>query len=166
MARMFTRILVPTDFSATADVALEYARGLARESGATLKLLHVLEDPSTPAGLVADMYTPEQPDLRTALIKEAQTRLSRCLLPTDANHATTTEVIFGGGARTIVDYAASTGVDLIVMGTHGRTGLKHFVMGSVAEEVVRTAACPVLTVRHPGTPATIPATVTVRAVPA
>lgn len=158
MARMFTHILVPTDFSGTADAALEYARRLARASGATLHLLHVLEDPVTPSGLVAEMYTPEPPDLRPAMIKEAQTRLETRLFPKDPDYTTTSEVIFGTGARTIADYAASAGVDLIVIGTHGRTGLKHFVMGSVAEEVVRTAPCPVLTVRHPGTAATIPAT--------
>src|SRR4029453_19227309 len=72
MAPIFTRILVPTDFSAAADAALEFARMLADEFGASLHLLHVLEDPMTPSGLVADIYTPEPPDVRHALIQEAQ----------------------------------------------------------------------------------------------
>ncbi len=58
-------------------------------------------------------------------------------------------MLFGHGARTIADYAAERGVDLIVMGTHGRTGVAHLLLGSVAERLVRTASCPVLTVRHP-----------------
>ena len=59
------------------------------------------------------------------------------------------EVLFGHGARTIAEYAAERGIDLIVIGTHGRTGFAHLLLGSVAERLVRTAPCPVLTVRHP-----------------
>jgi nucleotide-binding universal stress UspA family protein len=70
-------------------------------------------------------------------------------------------VVFGRGADTIVDYAADNGIDLIVMGTHGRTGMAHLLLGSVAERVVRTAHCAVLTVRTPQGhhPAHVPAAV-------
>jgi nucleotide-binding universal stress UspA family protein len=159
MTPTFRRILVPTDFSATADAALDYARTLAGRFGASLHLLHVLDDPSTPGGLVAEMYTPEPPDLRPRLIKEAQSRIQTRIPKRPGSYETAGEVVFGSGARTITDYAESGGFDLIVMGTHGRTGLSHFVMGSVAEVVVRTAPCPVLTVRHGAAPATIAAAV-------
>jgi nucleotide-binding universal stress UspA family protein len=163
MTPRFTRILVPTDFSVTADAALDYARAVAQEFGASVHLLHVLEDPLGPSGLVAEMYTPEPPDIREMLMKEAQVRLAARVVP---GERATTEVMFGSGAGTITDYAAATRMDLIVMGTHGRTGLKHFVMGSVAETVVRTAPCPVLTVRHSRATATIPVRVTATPQPA
>jgi nucleotide-binding universal stress UspA family protein len=141
-----TRILVPTDFSATADAALEYAFVLAERFGASLQLLHVLDDPFVADGMAAEAYISEAPTLRTAMLKDARERLHHRAA---ARPAIETEVLFGHGARTIAEYAAERGVDLIVMGTHGRTGFAHLLLGSVAERLVRTAPCPVLTVRHP-----------------
>jgi nucleotide-binding universal stress UspA family protein len=144
-----TRILVPTDFSATADAALEYAFVLAERFGASIQLLHVLDDPFVTDGMAVEAYISEAPALRTALLREAQDRLRHRATPRETVPAIDTEVLFGHGARTIAEYAAERNVDLIVMGTHGRTGFAHLLLGSVAEQLVRTAPCPVLTVRHP-----------------
>lgn len=148
MARI-TRILVPTDFSATADAALEYAFVLAERFGASLQLLHVLEDPFVTDGMAAEAYISEAPALRTAMLHDAQERLRHRAVRDTAGITIDTEVLFGHGARTIAEYAAERDFDLIVMGTHGRTGVAHLLLGSIAERLVRTAPCPVLTVRHP-----------------
>ena len=146
-----TRILVPTDFSATADAALDYAFGLAARFGASLQLLHVLDDPFVFEGMSAEAYIAEAPTLRTAMLEDARERLRHRAVLREDGVTIETEVLFGHGARTIAEYAAERGADLIVMGTHGRTGFAHLMVGSVAERLVRTAPCPVLTVRHPHT---------------
>ena len=146
--RRITRILVPTDFSATADEALGYAFGLAQQFGASLQLLHVLEDPLLANGSSPEAFFTEGPPVRTAMLEDARERL-RHRAAREPNLPIETEVLFGHGARTIVDYATERGVDLIIMGTHGRTGFAHLFLGSIAEQIVRTAPCPVLTVRHP-----------------
>ena len=145
---MFTKILVPTDFSLGADAALTYARALAEKFGASLQLVHILEDPVTAMLMSVDSYVPNLEEMREAMLREAATHMDSRL--TDADRSTlhaTGEAFFGFGARSIVTYAADRGIDLIVMGTHGRGALKHLLMGSVAERVVRWAPCPVLTVR-------------------
>ena len=144
-----TRILVPTDFSATADAALDYAFVLAERFGAPIELLHVLDDPFVADGMAAEAYISEAPVLRSAMLRDAQERLRHRATTREGVTHIDTEVLFGHGARTIAEYAAERGVDLIVMGTHGRTGFAHLLLGSVAERLVRTAPCPVLTVRHP-----------------
>jgi nucleotide-binding universal stress UspA family protein len=129
---MFRHILVPTDFSETSDAALDYGLELAARFNAQLHLLHVIDAPAVlPAGLFDDVK---------AKLARRAARGQRC--------AVTTEVITGTSARTIVCYARARSMDLIVMGTHGRSGMAHLLMGSVAEKVVRDAPCPVLTVRH------------------
>lgn len=143
MKSIISRILVPTDFSDASDVALDYARSLAAQLGASVELLHVLEDPFVAEGLLAEAYVTEGPSVRADLLADARARLEHRATP-----GVTTTVLFGRGAATIVDYAAHSDANLIVMGTHGRTGLAHLVMGSVAESVVRTARCPVLTIGH------------------
>jgi universal stress protein A len=144
-----TRILVPTDFSDTADAALDYAFGLAERFGASIQLLHVLDDPFVFEGMSAEAYIAEAPALRTAMLEDARQRLRHRAVPRDGGVPVETEVLFGHGARTIAEYAAERDVDLIVMGTHGRTGFAHLMVGSVAERLVRIAPCPVLTVKHP-----------------
>jgi universal stress protein A len=144
-----TRILVPTDFSPTADEALDYAFGLAERFGASLELLHVLDDPFVTDGMSAEAYITEAPMIRTAMLQDAREKLRHRAGSCEAGVQVETEVLFGHGARTIAEYAAERGADLIVMGTHGRTGFAHLLVGSVAERLVRTAPCPVLTVRHP-----------------
>jgi nucleotide-binding universal stress UspA family protein len=146
MARTFTRILVPTDFSGYSDAALDYAKSLADSLGASLHLLHVFEDPSTtPGALAGGGYFALPDDLREAMIADAQKQIASRLSGV-APRTATSAVLMGAAAQTIVDYAVAQHIDLIVMGTHGRTGLLHLLIGSVAERVVRTASCPVLTV--------------------
>lgn len=154
---MFTRILVPTDFSEPSDAALDYARALAETFGASLHLLHVIEPSHETGAFSNEAYIAvEAPGAYEMLVKEAQSKFAHRVLPTDrARYGATTEVMTGTSADTIVEFAADQRIDLIVMGTHGRTGIAHLLMGSVAEHVVRDAPCPVLTVRQ--APATQPA---------
>ena len=148
MTRPITRVLVPLDFSEESDAALEYAAGLAERVGASLHLLHVYEDPMMTSGaLAADMYVPISDDLRETLLADARTRLvERANKLPDRVHPTT-DVYTGPVASAITAFANEQHIDLIVMGTHGRGGMAHLLLGSVAERVVRTAPCPVLTVR-------------------
>jgi universal stress protein A len=142
-----TRILVPTDFSDTSDAALSYARTLADSLGASLHLVHVFDDPYGDA-LVAEMNASVYESMRATEMTQARRRLLRRLPPADRKQfQASTAIVTGAPAEAIVDYAADRGMDLIVMGTHGRSGFAHLLLGSVAEQVVRTAKCPVLTVR-------------------
>ena len=134
------RILVPTDFSETSDAALKYGIGLAQAFSAQLYLLHV---PKTGVNFEADFpmvqfETAPQERLET-LVGEQEARQLR---PEYA-------LRIGAPSDEIVRYAGYREIDLIVMGTHGRSGMPHMLMGSVAEKVLRTAPCPVLTVRPP-----------------
>ena len=161
---MFPRILVPTDFSPQSDAALEYARALAEKFGSSLHLLHVLQDPFVSGPLGSELYVGETEGMRKALMDDAEGRVRTRLTAQDrARFGATTEVVVGSGARTIVEYADAKGISLIVMGTHGRTGLAHAFMGSVAERVVRTASCPVLTIREAPVRARAPITATAAA---
>jgi universal stress protein A len=146
---MFSRILVPTDFSPPSDAALEYARILAATFGSTLRILHVIDDPSATSEFVADGFAPSTEDIRNRLLKQARTRLDHLMNLVDrSRYRAHADAIVGTPAEAIIEFASATGTSLIVMGTHGRTGLAHLLMGSVAEQVVRTAPCPVLTVRQ------------------
>jgi nucleotide-binding universal stress UspA family protein len=146
---MFSRILVPTDFSPPSDAALEYARILAAKFGSSLQILHVIDDPTAASEFVPDGFAPSTEDIRTGLLEQAHKRLERLMNLVDrSRYQAHAEAVLGLPAQSIVDYATATGTGLIVMGTHGRTGLAHLLMGSVAEHVVRTAPCPVLTVRQ------------------
>ena len=134
-------LLVATDFSPASDAALAYGRALARTFGATLHLLHVLENPFLrPTFGDAD-------DIRANVLQSLESRLTpqdRAVLGAHAVLETSDHP-----AEAIVEYAERAGIELIVLGTHGRSGVERVLMGSVAERVVRTAPCPVLTVRHP-----------------
>jgi nucleotide-binding universal stress UspA family protein len=148
MAPSVTKILVPTDFSESADAALAYAKTLAGCLGASLHLLHVFNDPYGPALYAPEVYVAVPEEARERAIEEARARLAERL---DADEETyfrgTRAIVTGLTAKQIVSYAADHGIGLIVMGTHGRRGVAHLLLGSVAEHVVRTAPCPVLTVR-------------------
>ena len=141
------RILVPTDFSPASDIALQYAIDLTERFDARIHLLHVIDDTSFAAAYPDGVYV-EIPGLRERLISEATDQLSkpvaRCAA---AGLEARAEVIVGHPARTIVKTATAQGIDMIVMGTHGRGGFAHLLLGSVAERVVRTGPCAVLTVR-------------------
>ena len=150
MNRNITTILVPTDFGYASDAALGYARMLAERFGASLHLLHVVDEPGSWSEVYAAI-----PDIRHRLNRDAASRLeamAACLPPPVQ---ATSAVVSGPPVPSIVKAAESQGVDLIVMGTHGRRGMGHVLLGSVAERVVRLAPCPVLTVREPAAGATV-----------
>jgi len=135
-------ILHPTDFSAHSDYALGLACALARDYGAHLIALHVL---STPTVVYAEGVVPPNPEELRAAAREQLNQL-------EAPHADVRverRLEEGDVITAILDVAEEIQADLIVMGTHGRTGLGRLLMGSVAEQVVRRAPCPVLTVKTP-----------------
>ncbi len=140
-------ILVPVDFSSNSTRALEYAHTLAKRFEASVHVIHVCEVPSLTTGSM-DAYAIAYSNWSQQLGDEAERELVK-LAPKLAGVAVTTEVLFGNPARAIVSAANIRKVDLIVMGTHGHGPLMHALMGNVAERVVRTASCPVLTVREP-----------------
>jgi nucleotide-binding universal stress UspA family protein len=139
------RILVPTDFSEPADEALNYAFDLAQTMGATVSLAHVFEDPFQPA-FYSEQYVPMPTDFRDDILAHIYRQLAERVARSGRSD-TSSEVLTGPTAPAIVDLARKQKADLIVMGTHGRHGVAHLLIGSVAERVVRTATCPVLTVR-------------------
>jgi nucleotide-binding universal stress UspA family protein len=151
MTRGFARILVPTDFSAPSDAALATAKALAARLGSSLHLVHVLEDPYSTAAHAADVYGYLPPGLKETWQEQAQAHLDKLLTPTErVQFCATTTVLFGSASRSIVECARDRAMNLIVMGTNGRGGVAHLLLGSVTERVVRTADCPVLTVRGAG----------------
>ena len=138
-------ILVPTDFSEYADYALDYAIELAQKLQARLTFLHVIHlTPMAMGEIGASGLAPYLEEIET----DAQQRMEGIV---ERVHQEGLEgeisIVQGVPFQIIVDMAESRGVDLIVMGTHGRTGLTHALMGSVAERVVRLAPCPVLVTR-------------------
>ena len=144
------RILVATDFGEAAEVALNYGREFARTFGASLEVLHVAENIAN-RGLGPDILAVDWSALQRDIEAAARRQLDELLDEEDRTmlRANTVFVIANTPALTIVEYARKSQADLILMGTHGRGGMAHLVMGSVAERVVRLAPCPVLTVRHP-----------------
>lgn len=146
----YRKILVPTDFSPGAEVALEHALVLRQHLGATLTLLHVYPLPiayGPPYAYTVDLIGPIERDARAQLEKTSQR--ARELGAGDQPVPIQAKLAAGAAALSITEEAKEGGYDLIVLGTHGRTGLSHLFIGSVAERVVRTAHCPVLTVRSP-----------------
>lgn len=140
------RLLVPIDFSEPSEVALKYGVALARAFNARLYLLHVL--PKAPA---EDRETVEHPiGLFERMQDAARERLGKILTDDQVKDVPSEFVTQVGTAYVeVIRYAKDHDIDLIVMGTHGRGRVAHMLMGSVAENVVRRAPCPVLTVRHP-----------------
>jgi nucleotide-binding universal stress UspA family protein len=143
-------ILVATDFSEPSDAALTYGRALARNFEATLHVVHVVGNLS---GVVygGEGYVASLPELQQEIEDAARKQLDDLLVDSDERPLPTRRMLITSNAPglAIVQYAAREHIDLIVTGTHGRGGVAHLLMGSVAERVVRTAPCPVLTVRHP-----------------
>ena len=141
------RILVATDFSSSSRRALDYAAGVARKFDASLHLVHVCEVPRMFTASM-DAYAMACTDWNKRLGEEAERELKKiAALPQGLQ--VTTEVLFGSPAPAIVEAADTNDADLIVMGTHGHGAVMHLMLGNVAERVVRTAPCPVLTVREP-----------------
>ena len=134
------KILFPTDFSTSGDSALGYATSLARDTGATLLIVHVEEPPLAYGG--GEMYYGVPDPDQTELLK-----MLEAVVPTDPNVNFEHRLVSGDPSDAVVRLAEEEHADLIVMGTHGRTGLKRLLMGSVAEAIVRRAKCPVLTLK-------------------
>lgn len=141
---MYETILVPTDGSEPAGAAVEHAIDLASSTGATLHALSIVD-----SAAYASLDVSSQSVLDSLEARATEATESIAETAADAGVDTVTEVSVGSPHEQITDYADAVGADLIVMGTHGRTGLDRVLLGSVTERVVRGASCPVLTVRAP-----------------
>jgi len=142
----FRHIMAPTDFSEYSKQAVTSALELAQKFGAKLTILHVIELPPYPV----EGYVP--PSLSATFMddleRQATADLAQLVPEASAANVEVARVIaVGTPYRKIIETAEAEQVDLIVMATAGRTGFSHLVMGSIAERVVRTATCPVLTIR-------------------
>lgn len=142
------KILCPVDFSEGSDHALRYAMAFASAYDATLKLLHVVELPFLPSYSTAgvpDMSLPVD-----QIQEDCENRLNKLVEEQKPIHEDIdSSTVVGAPFVEIIREAGEGDFDLLVVGTHGRTGIKHMLIGSVAEKVVRKAPCPVLTVKHP-----------------
>ena len=136
------KILFPTDFSTLSDAALRHATTLARDSGAKLLIVHV-EEPPAAYGTGEMYYGLPDPDM------PALTKMLEDIVPADPQVPYEHRMLVGDPATEIVTIATEENVDLIVLGTHGRSGLSRLLMGSTAEAVVRRAPCPVFTFKEP-----------------
>ena len=144
------KILVATDFSEPSDAALAYGRELARSFDAQLVVLHVVGNTFTGA-VAANGFVFTDPGLQKSVEASGQRRVEDLVTVDDRIMLRAQAVIVTSNtpASAIVEYAKDSGIDLIVIGTHGRGAMVRLLMGSVAERVVRIALCPVLTVHHP-----------------
>lgn len=149
MTMHISKILVPVDFSTPTRAAVQMATSLAKDHGASLLLLHV-EEPPLAYGGGELYYGVDAPDV------EALRKMLEEVKPTDPSVTCTRRLVTGDPAAAIVRVAEEEAADLIVMSTHGRTGVTRFLMGSVAEEVVRKSSSPVLTLKHMTAKATLP----------
>lgn len=146
MAPIVTRILVPIDFGPASEAALQCARKLAARFGARVALLHVVEIEALE--WCSDPFTHDLPNAVVATQRDADFRLGLLLERLERMEINATaDVLVGDPARQIIAYATNHDIDLIVMGRHGRCGFARAMLGSVAERTVRSAPCPVLTLR-------------------
>jgi nucleotide-binding universal stress UspA family protein len=143
-------ILLPTDFSECANYALSYATSLARASGASIICVHVIETVVPTVGYAGMAEPLPIADISDQLEDSAERELPKIAGCEDCAGLRVEEVItHGDAASEIVRVAKERGVDLIVISSHGRTGLGRMLFGSTAEAVVRHASCPVLVVKPP-----------------
>jgi nucleotide-binding universal stress UspA family protein len=148
MKIVLQQILVPTDFSPPSQAALLYGVAMAKELKGSIHLLHVIETVAgaEPLELQIDARKPIEDAIQAKALKDLERLLSaedRARLHAELS------LEWGSPFVEIVRYAKAHAIDLIVMGTHGRSGIRHLIIGSVAENVVRSAPCPVMTLRHP-----------------
>jgi nucleotide-binding universal stress UspA family protein len=144
----FNVIVVPTDFSDHSLRALAYAIGLAEKDGAKLAVLYVAE----PTLQVSDMAWVGVDDraMKDEHAEEARRQLEKIVKEKIPDHLVAeADVRTGDAVDEIIQFSDEMGADLIVMATHGRSGLSHMLMGSTAEHVIRKSPCPVLTLKHP-----------------
>jgi len=144
------KILVATDFGEPSDAALAYGRELAITFGAQLVVAHVAKNTLTQGFGGGDGLVFVDAALQRSIEAGARRQLERLISDEGREQLDAAAVVLRSNApaHAITEYAKETDVDLIVLGTHGRGAVAQLLMGSVAERVVRTAPCPVLTVRH------------------
>lgn len=142
---MIKKILCPVDFSEPSELAVKYAASLASLFGAKLHLLHVVEHLHGHEHFLILALTPQE--IAEKMKTQAQEQLSRFTSHLDEGSEIEAEVREGKAFVEIIKMAREESIDLIVMGSHGRTGLPHILIGSVAERVIRKAPCPVLIVK-------------------
>ena len=150
MSTRIKKILCPTDFSENSEHALKYALALATLSQADLQLFHVVEPITYPQS--TEFFEPvlDEVELMMKMETAFQQQLEDQVTTLKAKYPKIKgKLVTGNTFLEIIQAARDDDVDMIVMGTHGRTGLAHVLIGSVAERVVREAPCPVLTVKHP-----------------
>jgi nucleotide-binding universal stress UspA family protein len=144
-----SKILVPVDFSPSSKAALEYAVFLSEKTGAEIQVLHAWE---VPAYLRPDL-TVWSGEVSATLADHAKQEAEKAMhaflsdSKLEGRKGLEYEIVYGAPYATILSAIESGGYDLVAMGTHGRSGLSHLVLGSVAEKIVRHAKCPVLTIR-------------------
>jgi nucleotide-binding universal stress UspA family protein len=142
------KILFPTDFSEASQVAVPYVKKMCELFNASLHVVHVIEPVLQPADFAwVTINYPEMQQRREAALREGLAKLLRDTGLTQP--APVTALMQGNAAHEIARYAKEHAIDMIVMATHGHTGLTHLLLGSTAERVVRQAPCPVLTVKVP-----------------
>lgn len=146
----FKKILVPIDFSQCSGAALDYALMLQKSLGGEIEILHAFEIPTFVPPHVVVMMGNVEASLAEHAEREAKHQLNVFLEQHGVASDVKREVRLGPPGLTIMERLEEGGADLIVMGTHGRTGVSRWVMGSTAEKILRGAPCPVLTVRSPG----------------
>ncbi len=140
-----TRILVPVDFSEPSRKALHYAKLFAEQFDASLTLLHVVEPLTYPPDFAVVPLLP--PDIEEARTRELESQLREMARSVGGGVKIESVVRSGRAWQEVVEVAKAAATDLIIVSTHGYTGLKHALLGSVAEKIVRHAPCPVLVVR-------------------
>ena len=142
-------ILLPTDFSKHAKVALPFAIDLAKKYGAKLHLIHVFDENAFDPAFFSVSETTAV-NYFTRIENGFEAEVEKFFGDLDCHGINIIPILANGNAFVkIIEYAKENAIDLIVMGTHGRSGLSSILMGSVTEKVVHKAHCPVLTVRHP-----------------
>lgn len=146
--KQFTRILIAIDFSENSECAFDYALTLATQFNAELTIIHIINEPVDLRGFYVPHISFEQleKEIEESAVKMMETFCSS-RLGSFTNYKT--EIVTGIPSDEITAAAARIDASLIVLGTHGRTGLDRILFGSTAERVVRTAGCPVLTIRLP-----------------
>ncbi len=142
------RILVPTDFSEHSEQAAHYAAELAKRFGAEIHCIHVVDIPADMLGTSAYYMTGPSEQFLDQIREESKKNLETFAQKNFEGAAVQTTFLEGSPFVQISRYAQEQKIDLVVIATHGRTGLKHVLFGSVAEKVVRKAPCPVLVVKR------------------
>jgi universal stress protein A len=146
MQDQINNVLFPTDFSDLSVAALPLAMDLAAKYGAKLHCLYVVEEPQIYSSLeMGSVAIPTSGELK----ESAQARMEKFSqeLLADSPHGYSSKVVIGRAATEVVNYAKEVGADMIIMATHGYSGVKHVMLGSTTEDVLRHASCPVLSVR-------------------